>query len=273
MQEKEIKYKGGKLFYRLQGEGPAVMLVHGFGEDGSIWSHQWDALPGYRLLIPDLPGSGKSILSEDVSMEGLADTLHYLLQNEGISTCTVIGHSMGGYVALAFAERHGHLLQGLGLFHSTAYADSEEKKKTRQKGIEFIEKWGAVPFLQTTIPNLYSSVTKEQQPNLIEAHLKSAEGFQKAALICFYQSMMQRPDRVAVLKQNKLPVLFVLGRYDTAVPLQDGLQQAHQPAWSYVHILEQSGHMGMCEEPEKSNELLREFLSSITLALKNEPHF
>lgn len=239
------------------------MLLHGFGETGAVWEAQWQALRGFWLLVPDLPGSGRSAPIADMSMEGLAQAIHGLLKNLGIEQCVFIGHSMGGYVGLAFWEKYGNMLAGFGLFHSTTFADSAEKKAAREKGIQFMEKNGAWPFLQTSVPALYSPATRENNPGLIASHLETVKDATAATLAAYYRSMMQRPDRSGLLQQNKIPVLFVLGRHDTAVPLQDGLQQAHLPAEAHVHLLEASGHMGMREEAEKSNGLLLEFLTSV----------
>jgi pimeloyl-ACP methyl ester carboxylesterase len=265
MQEKEIRYKGKRLFYRLQGEGPLVILLHGFGEDGTVWKAQFDIFPNNKLIIPDLPGSGQSGMIEDMSMEGLAEAVGEIIKTENKAQSQsqgiiLIGHSMGGYITLAYAERYPDDLAAFGLFHSTAYADTEEKKEIRRKGIAFTEKYGAFEFLKTAIPNMYGPATLEASPQLIERHIQSLQQFSKAALIAYYESMIRRPDRTHVLRQNKIPVLFVLGKHDAAVPLQDGLQQSHLPGVSHVHILEDSGHMGMCEEVDKSNQLLREFV-------------
>jgi pimeloyl-ACP methyl ester carboxylesterase len=265
MQEKETILNGNRLFYRTVGEGPAIVLLHGFGEDSTIWKAQFDALPGFKLIIPDLPGSGRSETIEDMSMEGLAEMVHQLVIHEyhgQPGPVTMIGHSMGGYVTLAFADKYPNMLSGFGLFHSTSYADSEEKKEVRQKGIEFIEQHGPFEFLKTTIPNLYSPNTKELKKALIDEHIMASHNFSGAALVSYYLSMKQRPDRSHLLKQTHLPVLFIMGKYDSAVPLEDGLKQCHLPNQSYVYILEASGHMGMLEEPEKSNQILNEFLKA-----------
>jgi pimeloyl-ACP methyl ester carboxylesterase len=155
------------------------------------------------------------------------------------------------------------MLRGFGLFHSTAYPDNEEKKQTRRKGIEFMEKNGAAAFLKTSIPNLYSPLTKEKNYTLIEKQLASAHNFSTASLVSYYESMIQRPDRTAILKQTHLPVLFILGKYDNAVPLKDGLELSHMPDISYIHILGDSGHMGMIEEREEANRILLNYLNSI----------
>jgi pimeloyl-ACP methyl ester carboxylesterase len=272
MEQKEIILKGKKLFYRSIGQGPAIVLIHGFGEDGSVWNNQFNAFPEFKLIVPDLPGSGHSEIFDDMSMEGLAEAIKAVIVHETAElfykegephSVIMIGHSMGGYITLAFAENFPEMLKGFGLFHSTAYADSEEKKQTRRKGIEFIQKNGAYEFLKTSIPNLYSPVTKEKNPSLISQQIEAAHNFSGAALVSYYVSMIQRPDRISILKQTHLPVLLVLGKYDNAVPLQDGLEQGHMPNLSYIHILEKSGHMGMIEERDEAVRILKNYINSL----------
>jgi pimeloyl-ACP methyl ester carboxylesterase len=280
MQEKEIFLKGKKLFYRSAGSGQIIVLLHGFGEDSTIWKNQFDVFTGYHLLIPDLPGSGQSEMIDDMSMEGLAEAVKEIIVHETASlffkegepgSVIMIGHSMGGYIMLAFAEKYHQMLKGFGLFHSTAYPDNDEKKQTRQKGIEFIQKHGAYNFLKTSIPNLYSAVTKEKNPAVIVQQIEASHNFSGAALVSYYMSMIARPDRTHILKQTHLPVLFVLGKMDNAVPLQDGLQLAHLPNLSYIHILEKSGHMGMIEESHTSNRLLADFSNSLNFLKTRTP--
>lgn len=302
MEEKEIILSDKKFFYRKIGEGPVVVLLHGFGEDGAIWNNQYEALPGFQLVIPDLPGSGGSEMIDDVSMEGLAEWLKEIhphltstngertkklsssvqdsnnlsllskskvseqlipLPGEPKGAFTLIGHSMGGYITLAFAEKYPTLLNGFGLFHSTAYADSEEKKENRRKGIEFIKKHGGYEFLKTAIPNLYGPKTKKEKPELIEKQIGSSNNFSGAALVRYYESMTARRDRTSVLKNSRLPVLFILGKYDNAVPLKDGLEQCSLPDLAYIHVLENAGHMGMSEEPTESNQILLNYLKNV----------
>ena len=101
--EKTILYQRKKIFYRSNGTGDPVMLVHGFGENGNVWDKQVDHLKNnYHLIVPDLPGSGRSEMIDDMSLEGMAEVLHTIIHEENIDNCTVIGHSMGGYITLAF---------------------------------------------------------------------------------------------------------------------------------------------------------------------------
>ena len=244
-----------------------VILLHGFGEDGTIWQNQFDAFPDHQLIVPDLPGSGESEGIDDMSMEGLAEAMKALAENEWNGKeekrCILVGHSMGGYIALAFAEKYPEALHAFGFFHSTAYADGEEKKATRLKGIEFVERNGAFEFLKTITPNLYAPATKEKRPELIEEHLTSTRNFSGESLVQYYKAMMQRPDRTNVLRNSQVPVLFVMGKYDNAVPLEDVLKQCHLPQLSYIHLLENSGHTGMKEEAETSNKILSQFMSTV----------
>jgi pimeloyl-ACP methyl ester carboxylesterase len=261
---KEIIYNNHSAFYRVIGSGNPVILIHGFGEDGSVWDNQAAYLKDkFKFIIPDLPGSGKSAMIDDMSMEGLAEVIHSIIHEENIDACPVIGHSMGGYITLALAEKYFNHISAFGLFHSTAYADSEEKKAARRKGIEFINEHGAFEFLKTATPNLYSPVTKSNNPQLIEKQISSLSYFTSEALIAYYEAMIQRPDRTSVLKTSKIPILFIMGEYDNAIPLLDGLKQCHFAENSYIHILRNSGHMGMQEETGETNKILSEFLSAV----------
>lgn len=271
MEKKRLTYKNGTLSYRVGGEGNAIVLLHGFGEDGEVWKNQFDLFPNHRLIIPDLPGSGGSELMDNISMESLARSVVAVLDAEGIKQCVLIGHSMGGYIALAFADHHHERLNGFGLFHSTAFADSEEKKDTRRKGIQFIQRYGGAEFLKTTIPNLYGPVSKEKRKDLIEEHLLSTRNFLAEALVSYYEAMIARPDRTHLLSMTDLPVLFIAGRHDAAVPCEDALRQSHLPRLSYIHILEHSGHMGMLEEPEESNKALLSYIELCETPMTKEP--
>ncbi len=259
---KELIVNGKKLFYRVSGSGKPVILIHGFGETGNVWNRQVAALQSsFRIIVPDLPGSGLSEEIPDMSIEGLAESIHSIIHEENIHACPVIGHSMGGYVSLALAEYYPNHVSALGLFHSTAFADSEEKKATRRKGMDFIRQHGAFEFLQATSPNLFSAKTRAQKPGEVAEFIDNLSNFSPTALVSYYEAMIKRPDRTEVLKDSHLPILFIMGEHDMAVPLQDSLKLCPLPEKAYIHILHESGHMGMLEEPEKSNWILDNFLS------------
>lgn len=261
--EHNILINDQPVFYRIEGKGQPVMLVHGFAEDGTVWENQVEYLRStFQLIIPDLPGSGRSAATgkEEWTMEYFADCLSAILEKENIADVVMIGHSMGGYITLAFAHKYPARLKAFGLFHSTAFPDSEEKKATRRRGIEFIQQNGPVKFLEQSIPNLFSEDFKKQHPATVKKIMARYTNFTGQSLVNYYEAMMLRPDRTHVLKSFPRPILFILGKYDTAVPFDQGLQQCYMPGLSYIHILEHSGHMGMWEEPALSNSFIEEFL-------------
>jgi pimeloyl-ACP methyl ester carboxylesterase len=269
--DKKIADGTNTLFYREEGSGLPVILLHGFAEDSAIWNNQAGYLrSGYRLIIPDLPGSGLSTPTgtpaagaATTSMESMAETVLTILNHEGIDKCVLIGHSMGGYATLAFAEKYPDRLKGFGLFHSTAYPDSEEKKAARRKSIDFIRSNGSAPFIRQSIPNLFAAETRTGRPDLIQTTIDRYSGFSPELLIAWYEAMIHRPDRTAVLKDTTTPVLFVIGKEDQAVQPEHTLRQSHLPSISHIHILQRSAHMGMLEEPDQSNRLLQSFLNFV----------
>jgi pimeloyl-ACP methyl ester carboxylesterase len=254
------------LFYRDIGAGAPTLLLHGFAEDGTVWDNQVDSLStDCRLIIPDLPGSGRSsTINPALSMEEMATMIRDLLDQLEIARVTLIGHSMGGYITLAFAALYPERLNAFGLFHSTAYPDSEEKKTTRRKAIDFIRTNGAAPFIRQSTPNLFSAHTREHRPKLIETTIAKYTDFAPGSLIAYYGAMIARPDRTDVLRQFTRPVLFIIGLDDNVIPLQQALGQSWLPSISHLHILENAGHQAMLENPEKSTQLLREFINFVS---------
>ncbi len=261
---KSFLYEEKRLYYRVSGRGSVLMLVHGFGEESSVWDGLLPALEDqYRVIVPDLPGSAESELIPDMTIEGMAEALHAVLHEEEVDTCVVIGHSMGGYITLALAEKYWNHVSAFGLFHSTSYADSEEKKATRRKGIAFIREHGAQAFLKTATPNLFAPATREENMALVEKQIAGLGRFTPDALVACYEAMIKRPDRTHILKQSRVPVLFIIGKWDQAVSPEDSLKQSYLPGISYIHQLENSGHMGMLEEPGTVARILDEFLRGI----------
>ncbi|MDI3320034.1 alpha/beta fold hydrolase [Pinibacter soli] len=261
---KTISINNKKLAYTVHGSGAPVMLLHGFAEDHEVWANQVAVLEkNYTVIIPDLPGSGGSDKLDEISMETMAETVKSILENEKIGQAVVIGHSMGGYIALAFAEKYPQFLKGLGLFHSTAFPDTEEKKETRRKGIEFIKKNGAYLFIKQTTPNLFTENYKLKNSDKVVTFIEHLKDFEAESLIAYYYAMIARPDRTLVLKNFSKPVLLIIGKNDIAVPYKDSLALSHLSSTTYVTILEHSAHMGMMEEISKSNEALESYLQGI----------
>jgi pimeloyl-ACP methyl ester carboxylesterase len=265
METKFVTYHHREVGYRVSGTGHPVMLLHGFGEGGNIWDDQFHTLSNdFRVYVPDLPGTGISAMALDAekewTMEKFASVIHEIASGEHLNTFTLLGHSMGGYITLAFAEAYPDLLQGFGLIHSSAFADNEEKVTARKKGIEFITSHGAEKFLEQMIPNLYGELFKSLHPHEIIQHIASVKDFSAASLVSYYKAMMIRPDRRQVLINAQKPVLFIMGAEDKTVNLSDSMAQCHLPQESHVFLLETSAHMGMREETHKTTSAMSEFL-------------
>jgi pimeloyl-ACP methyl ester carboxylesterase len=202
-------------------------------------------------------------LPGEPSIDALAGEIKAFIDELKLGACILIGHSMGGYVALAFAEKYPQQMKAFGFFHSTAYADSEEKRAARRRSIEFIREHGAAPFVRQSTPNLFSARTREHRPSIVEDTIRRYSGFSPESLIYYYEAMIRRPNRVPVLCQFPGPVLFLMGAMDTVVPYEQALKQCYEPAISVIHTLLSSGHMGMLEEPEEGSLLLESFLNFV----------
>jgi pimeloyl-ACP methyl ester carboxylesterase len=262
-QDKKIQYKVYLTAGQADGEGRPVILLHGFGEDSTVWEPQISFLKDhFKLIVPDIPGSGQSEIVPHATIETYADILKELCDREFQFTHEgiLIGHSMGGYITLAFAEKYPQYLSAFGLFHSSAFADTTKKKETRRKAIDFIKEKGAYTFLKTSTPNLFTQQYKDAHADKVEALIEAGKKFTDEALIQYYEAMIARPDRTAVLKSFSKPILFIIGQHDQAIPFDASMKQCHLPSQSHVHILRKSAHMGMWEEAEKANNILLSFL-------------
>lgn len=255
----------GRLHYRKLGSGTPVFLIHGFGEDSTVWDALIPFLPdGFLFVMPDVPGSGASdAIDYDIkNLDALAEVMQAFALNLKMEQGVWIGHSMGGYICLALADRNPALLSAIGLFHSTALADNEPKKENRRKAIEFIREHGSEAFLKTSTPGLFSN--KEMHQQAIEDLIRKGRNFRPETLVQYYEMMIGRPDRTRALRTWEKPLLMICGQEDQAVPYAQGLQQSYLADQSYFFTLRQTAHMGMLEETTRSAAILRFFLQAGT---------
>lgn len=236
-----------------------TVLLHGFCEDKRVWNE----MLGYSANASDiyclnLPGFGGAPETHALSMDEMAAYIKEKLLELGIEKCLMIGHSMGGYVTLAFAKKYPDVLCGFGLFHSSALPDTEEKKGSRLKTIDFIERYGAENYSRALIPGLFNAST---EIGVMFSSFEIAKACTTSGLVKATQAMMTRDDNTSVLKNSKVPVLFVMGRKDALIPVEVTLNQVEMCDISQMEILEESGHMGMLEEPEKSANIIDSFIA------------
>ena len=238
-----------------------ILLLHGYLENLNIWDEVAGLLqPCARVIAPDLPGHGISEVRGEVhSMEFLADTVYAALRELNVAKCTVIGHSMGGYVALALAERHPELLDGLVLFSSTPNADSDAKKQEREREIAVVQA-GKKELLARTLPGKgFAPDNRKRFADEIEDLTELVMLTDDDGITALLRGMVLRPDRNEVLSGLKIPRLFILGRHDEyIVPEVAEAMIARHPETPTVW-LEHSGHMGLIEEPQLSAQAILEF--------------
>jgi pimeloyl-ACP methyl ester carboxylesterase len=261
---KKISFRDHELVYEIRGTGSAVMLVHGFTEDRRIWDPLLAGIENkYHWIIPDIPGSGGSAYNSSLNcISDFAEFIVAILENENIQELVLIGHSMGGYISLAFAEKYPEKIRALGLFHSSSYPDPEEKKESRDKNIRFIQNHDSPLFVAQSIPGLFSDFFKAEHPEEISKLIDRYANFKRESLVQYLNAMKNRPATTAVLEAITKPVLFIMGQEDKAVPVKDSLEQCHLPRISYIHILTRTAHMGMIENTSLCNSLVDRFLTA-----------
>jgi pimeloyl-ACP methyl ester carboxylesterase len=264
MKEFSVLFYGHSICYRSGGSGGTLVLLHGFTEMQDIWNDFASELSAkYRVITMDLPGHGKSdCIGEVHSMELMASCVKHVLDHTGVNDCVMIGHSMGGYVTLAFAEKYPERIKGFGLFHSSALADSDEARENRGRAVELIRK-NYTSFISAFIPDLFAPHNQEIYKKEIEGMVKAAKNMRPASIIAAQEGMKIRPDRTKVLADSQCPVLFILGKLDSRVPFEKVLQQAGMPNDAVVLTMGDVAHMGYIEARDKTLYAVRAFLEGI----------
>lgn len=257
--------KSPKILLDSGGEKPALIFLHGFCESKQIWEPFTQPLKQhYRIILLDLPGFGdNSSLPADYSMEASATFVQSILTYLQVQKGILVGHSMGGYVALAFAQKYPEWLAGLCLFHSSALPDTDEKKQNRNKSIEFIRKHGLAVFMDSFVAPLFYEGNREAQAETIKLLAEVGKRALPEAVIGTVEAMRDRPDRTQVLQEANFPVLFIAGKYDQAVTLEQTLQQCYLPKEAHVLFLDKTGHLGMFEKPAETLATLKSFADNI----------
>jgi len=252
-----------KLFFQDRGKGEVVILLHGFPMHQKVWDGFAEKLSKhFRVITLDLPGFGKSpILNQPFTIDQVAEQVLSWISENKIEKCVVVGHSLGGYVALAMAKRAPELFDGLILFHSTAYADNDEKKQSRNKVLEFIDNNGVVAFTSNFIAPLFVNV---QHPAIEKVRAIATEST-KEAVKGYTQAMRDRADRTDVLKSLHNPVLFLAGEKDAGISVESIERQAALSLHSEIQILPEVAHMGMFESEEESLEIIYSFIKKKTV--------
>ena len=265
MATKTQPVNGTTLSYHDRGRGDRnVALLHGFPLDSRMWEAQLaalgDAPGGFRVVAPDLRGFGQSRSDTPFTLESLADDVHALLSALGALPTVLVGLSMGGYVALAYAKKYRGDLRGLVLVDTKAEADTAEGKAGREKMIDLVRKEGSKAVADQMMPKMLAKDAAGQRPQQAQALRRIMEACPPKTIEHALAAMRDRPDRSGELGLIKVPALVIVGESDAITPPDVAESMAEKIAGAQLVTVRGAGHMSPMEQPEQVNRALRAFL-------------
>ena len=241
------------LAYERRGQGTPLVLLHGFPLDHHLWDEVVPLLEdSFDIIVPDLRGFGNSTMIESaLSMDDYASDIASLLDHLNIQKAAIVGHSMGGYVALAFARLYPERVSGLGLVSSQVLADPPERKEGRYKSAADVEANGIGSVVEAMAPKF----TTDQK---LQAYARdSMQRQQPAAYIGALKAMAERADSTPLLSSFHFPVVIVHGDSDSLIPIDRAREVKQALPQAHLVELQGAGHMPMMEAAEKTAEALR----------------
>lgn len=259
---KTLLYKNTKISFTDSGKGTAVVLLHGFLENQTMWIPY---IPEFakknRVITIDLLGHGETgNLGYVHSMEDQADMVYVVLSHLKIRKAVFIGHSMGGYIALAFAEMYPETIKGLVLLNSTSRADNEERKANRDRAIKAV-KQNYTAFVRMSIANLFSEKNREILLDAIENTRTEALKTSLQGIVASLEGMKIRKDREVLLHFSTYPKLLILGKQDPVLNYDESTTQIENTSVQLVTFPD--GHMSHIENDKKLMSVLLNFLKKV----------
>jgi pimeloyl-ACP methyl ester carboxylesterase len=260
--KKEIWNMDVKVTFRDEGQGTPVVFLHGYLESSEIWHSFTRGLSGYgRIISIDLPGHGESGVAAEVhTMEFMADVVQRVLDHLAVEQCILVGHSMGGYVALAFLEAYADRLKALSLFHSHPLADTPETRANREREIELVREGKKELICNVNIPKAFATDNLEKYRDEVGFAREIAHGTPGPGIIAVLKGMMKRHDYRETLSNCPVPFLWILGKKDNYIDYEAVLEKVTLPEKGTLTLLDHSGHMGFIEEKEKSSDIMMDFI-------------
>ncbi|MBT2679532.1 alpha/beta fold hydrolase [Bacillus sp. ISL-35] len=263
MNTQKIKEADTEISFYDEGNGKPIVLIHGFAGGKEYWDKILpDLAKENRVIALDLPGHGGTGMGkEGYSIEDMARFIKDFLDQLGIENVTMFGHSLGGYITLAFAELYPQYLNGFSLVHSTANADTDEAKKGRDTNSGKIQEEGPGTFIEGLSKKLFSPENLELNMDEITDTVKIGLKTSVKGLVSAMSAMKNRLDRNYVLQETELPVLLVAGELDQIVPPEKTFTVDKPNIHKY--IIKNSGHMSMYEQPKDLLRAMNEFLAKL----------
>jgi len=259
---KQILFKNTNISYSDTGKGTTIVLLHGFLENKTMWDFYVPELAKKnRVIAIDLLGHGETeCLGYVQTMEENADAVHEVLSALRIRKAIFVGHSMGGYVALAFAELYPDNIKGLVLLNSTARADSEERKTNRDRAIKAV-KQSFINFISLSIANLFSEDNRERLSSEIESVKNKALKTPLQGIVASLEGMKIRKDREVLLHLTQYPKMLILGEKDPVLNYDETKEQIENTEMKLVTFPD--GHMSHIENQEDLLKTLLLFFKNI----------
>jgi len=254
-----LEHKGTPIFYSDQGKGTAVVLLHGFLENSTMWKDVASTLSQtHRVITIDLLGHGQTgCIGYVHTMAQMAEAVHTVLKSLRLRRVLLIGHSMGGYVSLAFAQKHPEMVKGICLINSTAQADDEDRKQLRARANKMVQT-NFESMVRTSVGNLFKPTSLQKFSNQVLEVKKEALKTPVQGYIAANEGMRIRPNRISTL-HNVDHVFYIIGKYDPIMNVDSIVKEAESVHAKYS-ILE-SGHMSHVESQEDLVKKLKYFLA------------
>lgn len=260
MKEQSIKFKSIKVSFTDKGKGKVVVFLHGFLASKEMWKpFATELAKTQRVITIDLLGHGKTdCLSYVHTMEEMAEAVEEVMHYLKLRKYFLVGHSLGGYVSLALAEKNPDNIKGLVMFHSSAKADNKQKKMDRGRAIKVVKRNTKI-FINEAVPNLFNTNYKPYKRG-IDQIKKLALSTSKQGIIAALEGMRIRLDREIILKFAPYPVLYIIGEKDNILPADQLIAQAKLPEKGDYLLLKKVGHMGFIESKNETYKAIKKFV-------------
>lgn len=261
MKDYTLNFRDNTISYKSSGHGRTVFLIHGFLGNAELFFELQSKLALlYRVIAVDLPGHGKSSSYGYVhSMELMADVIHAIAREHSLRRYVIIGHSMGGYVALSYFNKYPQCVAGLFLLNSTSKADTEARKQDRMRALEILHSNKTV-YTKQTLHALFTPGWPEAHPDIFQRVLNAAQSMKIAAVAAALRGMKDRPSGLDWIQRCDIPLGFGIGKFDLVLPAEELTMQCKSLKRGYAYYFNSTAHYSHLEAPDEVYNAIRKFL-------------